>query len=99
MEQGKDLVLQGSIDSSNVKPERYWYIVEFKSDRDFILDYVEGSAFLINSDDVNGERRSLSDDIITSKGVKVGYDSLDGNVPGGYKYALYVGIKAKPVFK
>lgn len=81
MEQGKDLALQGSIDSSNAKPERYWYIVEFKSDRDFILDYVEGSAFLINSDDVNGERRSLSDDIIISKGVKVGYDSLDGNVP------------------
>ena len=41
----------------------------------------------------------LSDEIVeTETGVLIGYDALDGNLPGGYPYAAYVGIEVKVVY-
>ena len=64
--------------------------------RAFYLDYVEGSATFENNIFKNGT--TLSDSIVNG-GVKVGYDKLDGNLPGCYNYAGYVTIKVKPVFE
>lgn len=43
----------------------------------------------------------LSDDIVNKAsegGVLIGYNSLDGRVPGGYQYAEYVTIRVKVVY-
>lgn len=100
----KQVQVDGYITSSNASPSKYWDDVVFKSDRNFYLDYIEGSAKLEN----NGIGKSvqnggkgpvtLSDNVISAAGVKLGYETLDGNVPGCFQYANYVTIEVKPVF-
>lgn len=90
--------ISGFINASNATPSRYWDSLNLKSadGRAFYLDYVEGSATFENNIFKNGT--TLSDSIVDG-GVKVGYDKLDGNLPGCYNYAGYVTIKVKPVFE
>lgn len=90
--------ISGFINASNATPSRYWDSLNLKSadGRAFYLDYVEGSATFENNIFKNGT--TLSDSIVNG-GVKVGYDKLDGNLPGCYNYAGYVTIKVKPVFE
>ncbi len=106
-ENGNDVMIQkqqieinGKIMSSNANPQRYWDYVNFQSDVPFHLEYVYGSAFLENNG-IGAERSfSLSDDIIADEndGVLIGYDAIDGRIPGGYKYACYIGIRVKVVY-
>ena len=99
MESAADLELNGFIFSSNATPTTYWDYVRFHSTdgRPFYLDYVEGSALLENNG-VGKGGVALSDSIITKDGVNIGYDALDGKVPGCFKYANYITIRVKPVF-
>lgn len=99
---GTSLSVQGSIDSSNANPTRVYDDVVFKSKNGetFYLDYIEGSAHYENNSigkAANGGAK-LSDDIITSKGVLIGYDKLDGNIPGCFQYASYTTIRVKAVY-
>lgn len=99
---GTSLSVQGSIDSSNADPTRVYDDVVFKSKNGetFYLDYIEGSAHYENNSigkAANGGAK-LSDDIITSKGVLIGYDKLDGNIPGCFQYASYTTIRVKAVY-
>lgn len=95
-ESAKELKVSAVIDSSNATPSRYWDGVTFKSDRAFHLEYVYGSALLENNGIGKGGL-TLSDNIIDG-GTLIGYDKLDGRVPGCYQYANYVTIKVKAVF-
>ena len=92
--------VDGIFTSSNATPNRYWDSVVFKSNTGsrFYLDYIEGSALLENNSYAANGGKTLSDELI-GNGVKIGYDALDGNVPGCYKYAEYVSFKVKPVFE
>ena len=93
---GRSVEVNGFIESSNATPSEYWDYVRFVSDSNFHLEYVRGSALLENNGiGANGGIR-LSDDII-EKGVKIGYNALNGEVPGCYQYANYVTIKVKAV--
>jgi len=90
----------GYISSSNATPSEYWDSVIFKSDRAFHLEYVYGSALLENNSIGKGGL-TLSDEIVTKAsagGTLIGYDKLDGRVPGCYQYANYVTIQVKVVF-
>lgn len=58
---------------------------------------------LLNSHTVTG--KSLGDDIVlktkadgTLDGQLIGFDALDGNVPGCYEYSSYITIRVKAVF-
>lgn len=95
---GTSVEVNGFIDSTNATPTSYWDNVVFKSSREFYLDYVEGSALLENNGIGANGGIKLSDDIITSKGAKIGYDSLNGEIPGCYQFASYVTIKVKATF-
>lgn len=94
--------VNGFIDASNANPSSYWDGVKFVSDKPFELRYIPGSALLenngIGATTTNGSGYKLSDDIVTDKKVLLGYDSLDGNMPGCYQYAAYVTIEVEPVF-
>lgn len=97
---GTELSVQGSIDSSNANPTRVYDDVVFKSadGRAFYLDYIEGSALYENNGIGANGGIKLSDNIITSNGVKIGYSALDGNIPGCFKYDSYTTIRVKAVY-
>lgn len=84
----------GYINSSNAKPTSVWDDIAFKNTTggDIALRYVPGSATLTNKGKANGSK--LSDSIVTS-GAKLGYDALDGKVPGCEKFSGYVTFKVK----
>ena len=90
----------GYINSTNATPSKYWDDVVFKSKdgRKFYLDYVEGSALLENNGVGKKPGVKLSDNVVTA-GTKIGYDSLNGEVPGCYQFANYITIEVKPVFE
>ena len=94
----KEARVTGYINASNATPSRYWDSLNLKSadGRAFYLDYIEGSALYENNIFKSGT--TLSDNLV-STGVKLGYDKLDGNMPGCYEYAGYVTLQVKPVFE
>ncbi len=79
---GRSHNVVGYIDSSNATPKRYWDEVEFKSNEDFYLEYVDGSAKYTNS---KLGTVSLPNEVIIS-GATLGYEKLDGKIPGCYQY-------------
>ena len=92
--------MDGSFSSTNSYPTWYSDHVYFKSDVPFHLEYVYGSAVLKNNGIGANGGVQLSDDIVNSVsgGVLIGYDALDGKVPGCYQYANYVTIQVKAVY-
>ena len=88
---GKTHTITGHITSSNADPDNVWDEVTFKSDSNFTIEYVFGSAKYTNQ---KLGTVALSDNIITSD-VLLGYDKLDGKLPGCYQYSGYVTFKVK----
>ena len=84
----------GYINSSNAKPASVWDDISFKNSTggDIALRYVPGSAVLTNKGKANGSK--LSDSIVTG-GASLGYDKLDGKVPGCNEFSGYVTFKVK----
>ena len=93
----------GYLNSTNAAPTRYWDEVKLNSSSDFSLEYIEGSAKYTNTD-VNGNERifNLSDRVVTS-GATLGYDTMDGRIPGCYEYdgqvTIQVRVNASPSAK
>lgn len=88
---GKTQTIIGYLNSSNATPNRYWDEVKLVSSEDFYLEYVEGSAKYTNA---KMGTVALSNNVITS-GVTLGYDSLNGEIPGCYEYDGVVTIEVK----
>ena len=84
----------GYIDSSNASPKTVWDDISFanKTGSDVRLSMVPGSAKIYNKGKTNGA--TLSDSIVTT-GAKLGYDSLNGTLPGCNEYAGYVTFNVK----
>ena len=89
---GTQLVVNGIFESSNATPSRYWDSVVFIGDQDFYLEYINDSAALNNN---IHENLSLPNEIITSEGALLGYDAMDGNIPGGYNHSCVVTIQVQ----
>ena len=79
----------GYIGASNATPTEVWDDISFSntSGGDIALRFVPGSAKIYNFGTTNGA--TLSDSIITS-GATLGYNALDGNIPGCSQYSGYV---------
>ena len=99
-ETANSIRVDGSFSSTNSYPTWYSDHVYFKSDVPFHLEYVYGSALLENNGIGADGGIQLSDDIVASEsgGVLIGFDALDGKVPGCYQYANYVTIQVKAVY-
>lgn len=92
---GKSVQIDGFITADNSDPLRVWDQAIFTSDKNFNIAYVPGSTKFYNN--VFGQTGvSLSDSIVTSAGALVGYDKLDGRIPGCFQYSGYVSFKVKP---
>lgn len=92
-----EIKVEGYITSSNATPSKYWDYVTFKSPNGerFHLEYYPGSSLWESNGKSNG---ALSDNFITEGGVKVGYDSLNGEIPGCYQYSGYASARVKVVY-
>ena len=67
----------------------------FTGDKDFNVAYVKNSLKYENN--VFGATgAALPESIFTSAGAKLGYDKLDGKIPGCFQYAGYITFKVKP---
>lgn len=91
---GKSLQVNGFLDSSNATPTEVYDHATFTSNEDFNLAYVGGSLRYEN----NAGTFSLPETIFTSKGALLGYNSMNGNIPGCIQYAGYVSFTVQPQF-
>ncbi len=98
-ESASKIEVNGIIETDNASPRDYWDNIIFKSNDGsaFHLEYYAGSGLLENNGIGKNGGIKLDDKLVT-EGVKIGYDALDGNVPGCYQYANYVTIKVKAVY-
>lgn len=88
----KELTVIGYLDSTNATPTRYFDEVTFKSDENFYLEYVDGSAIYKN----HKGTFNLSDNIISNESTAyLGYEQMDGKIPGCYDYEGEVIIEVK----
>lgn len=91
----KSQTIVGYIDSSNATPTRYWDEVTLTADENMYLEYVDGSAQFNNKSQSGVERSfKLPNEVITS-GALLGYDSMNGEIPGCYGYSGVVTINVK----
>jgi uncharacterized repeat protein (TIGR01451 family) len=101
---GKSVQVDGFLSTSNWgannsgnagAPYEIYDSATFTSSQDFNITYIPGSAlFENNSIGANGGV-TLPDSLVTSTGDKLGYDHLDGKIPGCMQYAGYVTFKVK----
>lgn len=101
----KEITVSGKISSSNANPTTVWDETKFvsKNGEKFNLAYVDGSAKYYNTKDGKLRTFSLdgtndSNDLFTSKGKLLGYDKMDGNIPGCSEYSGYVTFHVKAQF-
>lgn len=79
--------MNGYISASNATPGTVWDNSKMTSNKDIALRLVSGSATIHSLGAVNGS--VLPDSLLTS-GTSLGYDSLNGVLPGCNQYAGYV---------
>lgn len=97
---GKTNYITGYLNTTStnvVDANRFWDEIKLVSDEDFYIEYVKGSAMYTNTNE-NKELRQFAldgDKLITSAGVLLGYNQMDGKIPGCYKYDGQVTIQVK----
>ena len=96
---GRTIVVNGMFQSTNATPGVYWDSVVLTADQPFHLEYIPGSAQLENNGIGANGGIALSDGIASGEWTQLGYSSLNGNIPGGYQYALYLTIQVTPIFE
>jgi uncharacterized repeat protein (TIGR01451 family) len=84
---GSSLQAVGAISASNATPGEVSDTVYMTAKRSFKVAYVPGSAKLLR----NTSSYALSDSIVTS-GAPIGYNSMNGELPGCFDYAALVEV-------
>lgn len=92
----KSIEINSFISADNANPLKIWDQVTLQSDKEFNLVYVAGSAKYTNNLFTQGI--PLGEDLFTSPGALLGYEKLDGKIPGCFKYSGYVTFRVKPQF-
>lgn len=97
MSTGKACQIAGFVHSDNAVATKAWSTVTLTGEQGFALNYVFGETKLFNAAHPDG--LSLSDGIVTKaaseRGVLIGYDELDGKLPGGSDYGTYIMIQVQ----
>ena len=92
------ITVSGKVYSSNANPTTVWDETTFtsKNGEKFNLAYVDGTAKYYNTKD--GKLRTFNlnaSNLLTNKGELLGYDKMDGKIPGCYQYDGVVTIEVK----
>ncbi|MDB5177230.1 MAG: hypothetical protein JWN75_898 [Candidatus Saccharibacteria bacterium] len=90
---GNSVQIDGYVSADNASPQKIWDSVVMNSDKKFNIAYVAGSATYYNNVIPGGQ--PLSNGIVTSGGALVGYNAMDGKVPGCYQYEGVATFKVK----
>lgn len=93
----KSLQVNGFLSASNATPQEVYDHATFKSSQDFNLAYQSGTLKYYNNH-FGSTGATISENVFTSTGAKLGYDKLDGNIPGCFQYAGYLTFTVKPQF-
>ena len=96
IETGKSIKVDGSITSSNANPGMVYDGATFTGAQDFNLAYVANTLKFENNGFPGGT--ALPESIFDNRGALLGYDKLDGKIPGCFQYDGYVSFKVKPQF-
>ena len=89
------LTVIGYLDAANATTNRLWDEVTLKANENVYLEYVPGSAKFNNKSEAGQERVfNIPDSVITS-GATLGYDAMDGKIPGCYQYSGVLTIDVK----
>lgn len=87
---GEKARITGFVGASNANPTQVWDEAYGKAAGDFSLRYVPGSAKIYNNGTTNGQ--PMPDSLYTT-GAPLGFNALDGKVPGCNEFAGYVTYK------
>lgn len=94
---GKSIQVNGFINSSNAAPQEVYDHAIFNSTSNFNLSYKTGSLkYYNNASGANGF--TIPESVFTSAGAPLGYDKMDGRIPGCFQYAGYLTFIVKPQF-
>ena len=91
---GTSIQIDGSITADNAQPQKVWDDVVLTSSNKFTVAYVPGSAKYANNLNANPGFQ-LADSIVTSAGALLGYQKMDGNIPGCFQYSGIVTFRVK----
>lgn len=94
---GKSIQVNGFLSASNATPQEVYDHARFVSDKDFNLAYQPGTLKFENNA-FGAAGTPISESVFTSAGAKLGYDKLDGKIPGCFQYAGYLSFVVKPQF-
>lgn len=93
----KSIQVDGQISSSNASPTDVWDQATFSNAENFNLAYTAGSLKYENNA-FGAAGTAIPESVFTNTGAKLGYDKLDGKIPGCFQYAGYLTFKVKPQF-
>ncbi len=83
-----------AVDKNGAPMRTVWDTATLVNDsKSFSVAYVPGSAKLYNPAHQSG--LALSDNIVSASGTPVGYDAMNGSLPGCFEFSAYVYIKVK----
>lgn len=91
---GQEGRVTGIVSATNANPQQVWDEAYGHAAQDVALRYESGSAVINSLGAVNGQ--ALPDSLITS-GTPIGFDALNGELPGCTHYEGYVVFKFKAV--
>lgn len=91
---GTSASIQGAVMSDNATPQKVWDNVVLNSANRFNVGLVPGSARYYNNIN-NTTGFTLPDSISSAAGTPVGYETMDGNVPGCFKYSGFAYFNVK----
>lgn len=93
----KSIQVNGFLSASNATPKEVYDHAVMNSNKDFNLAYQAGTLkYFTNASGPNGF--TIPESVFTSAGAKLGYDKLDGKIPGCFQYAGYLTFIVKPQF-
>ena len=98
---GKQFEINGFLSSDNSRPNEIWDNMVLKSNKEFHVEILSAKYYNnIRTRASSGFDLSLGD-LITphTPGALLGYQQMDGRIPGCLEYSGYILVKFRPVFK
>lgn len=94
VKQGEKARVTGVISADNAQPQQVWDEAYGVGSANMALRYIPNSAKITSLGGVNGQ--TMPDSLLTT-GAPLGYDKLDGNLPGCNEFSGYVIFRFKTV--